>query len=84
MTLVSDFTSMYRRINCVLSRPLVTTAWCILGFLWRRRPPNVEVIVNTSILSKHSVTADKKWSSSLVVGQRQQIYITIRNCTRWF
>jgi hypothetical protein len=70
MTLISDFTSTYRRINCILSGPLVTTAWCILGFLWRRRPPNKEVTVNTSILSKHSVTADKKWSTSLVVWQR--------------
>jgi len=46
---------------------LVTTAWRVLRFRMRDRPPIWRVAAN--IFNKHSLTADKGWSSSLVFGR---------------
>jgi hypothetical protein len=44
-----------------------TTAWRVLGLRMEKRSPIRKVAVNT--LNKQSRTADKVWSSNLVVGQ---------------
>jgi len=49
------------------SASVVTVLKENLGCRWKRQPPDMEGTAN--ILNKQSWTADKGWSSSLVVGQ---------------
>jgi hypothetical protein len=63
------------RDNWVLVSLFLTTAWHILFRLrMEEEPPTWKVTAN--ILNKQSRTADKRWSSSLVVGRGANIFST--------
>ena len=54
----------------------VTTAWRVLRLRMEKRPPIWRVAAN--ILNKQSRTADKGWSSSLVVGRGAKQLLTVK------
>jgi len=63
-----QFVYIHTYIHTYLDKRVsVTTAWCVLGLRMEERPPVRRLAAN--ILNKESRTTDKRWSSSLGVGE---------------